>query len=96
MAKKNKKEVKKASKAVSIDKLDTLTKEVVMKESITKKERIGIVNINNLRLREGASIDSKVIKMLQKGMEVVILDDKDDKFYKVEGGFVMKEFINEK
>lgn len=92
MAKKNKiekSEVKKEVKGVSLDSLDTLKKEDI--------ERKGIVNVDDLRLRREPVVDdNNIIKMLQKGTIVTILDDTDEEFYKVDDGYVMKKFIDEK
>lgn len=98
MSKKNKVEnnqVKKEVKGVALDNLETFKKEDVNKE-ITS-ERKGIVNVDDLRLRREPVVDdNNIIKMLQKGTIVTILDDTDEEFYKVDDGYVMKKFIDEK
>ena len=90
----------------SVSKKDTVEKKVVKTKNVDelksiadeKKEvaavRKGTVNIDNLRLRKGPNIDSEIIKQLQPGDKVEILEDANQEFYKVKGGYLMKQFID--
>lgn len=80
-------------KAKSINELKSLSEKDV---KVTNKGRVGIVNCDNLRLREEPNTESKIIRMLQQGDKVDILGNANDEFYEVQGGFVMKKFIDEK
>lgn len=80
-------------KAKSINELKSLSEKDV---KTTKKDRVGIVNCDNLRLREKPNTEAKIIRMLQQGDKVDILANANDEFYEVQGGFVMKKFIDEK
>lgn len=81
---------KKTTKSKSVDDLKSLADE--------KKEvavvRYGITNCDDLRLRTAPNTDSQIIKMLQKGTQVEILDNANQDFYKVNGGYLMKRFVD--
>ena len=71
-------------------------KEVAKMESPSKKK--GKVICQSLNMRKGPTIDSEILRILTKGIEVKILDDTDDIWYKVcvggvGTGFCMREFI---
>ena len=97
--------VKNDNKA-SVSKKDTVEKKVVKTKSVDelksiadeKKEvaavRKGVVNIDNLRLRKGPNTDAEILELLQPGDEVEILEDVNHDFYKVKGGYLMKQFID--
>ena len=96
----------KSDNKATVTKKETVEKKVVKTKTVDelksiadeKKEvaavRKGTVNIDNLRLRKGPNTDSEVIKLLQPGTEVEILEDANQEFYKVKGGFLMKRFID--
>lgn len=52
-----------------------------------------VVNCSKLRIRKTPSLKGDVLGELTKGTKVEILDDKSAKFYKIEGGYCMKDFI---
>lgn len=52
-----------------------------------------VVNCSKLRIRKTPSLKADVLGELDKGTKVEILDDKSAKFYKIEGGYCMKDFI---
>ena len=81
---------KKVVKAKSVDELESIADE--KKELVAVRK--GIVNIDNLRLRKGPSIDTEILKLLQPGDQVEILEDANQDFYKVKGGYLMKRFID--
>ena len=82
------------TKNIKLDELKTLADE--KKENITKEEtvRTGKVNVDKLRLRTAPNTESNIIKYLQKGETLKILEDVNADFYKVNAGFVMKKFID--
>lgn len=82
------------TKNVKVDDLKSFADE--KKENITKEEvvRTGKVNIDKLRLRTAPNTESDVIRYLQTGETIKILEDANADFYKVDGGFVMKQFID--
>ena len=57
--------------------------------------RIGVVNVEKLNVRKEDSIESDVVKVISKGDKVNIIEEKGE-FYKVDIGFVMKKFIDER
>ena len=81
---------KKVVKAESVDELKSIADEKKEVAAVRK----GIVNIDNLRLRKGPSIDTEILKLLQPGDQVEILEDANQDFYKVKGGYLMKQFID--
>lgn len=71
----------------------TTTEETVAPEE-KKNPIIGVVTkCSKLRIRKTPSLKADVLGELDKGTKVVILDDKSAKFYKIEGGYCMKDFI---
>lgn len=52
-----------------------------------------VVKCSKLRIRKTPSLKGEVLGELEKGTKVIILDDKSAKFYKIEGGYCMKDFI---
>lgn len=52
-----------------------------------------VVNCTKLRVRKTPSLKGDVLGELDKDTRVIILDDKSSKFYKIEGGYCMKDFI---
>ena len=81
---------KKVVEVKNVDELKSIADEKKEVETIRK----GTVNIDNLRLRKGPSTDSEILKLLQPGDQVEILEDANKDFYKVKGGFLMKRFID--
>lgn len=96
----------KSDNKATVAKKETVEKKVVKAESVDelksiadeKKEvaavRKGTVNVDNLRLRKEPNTDSEILKLLQPGDKVEVLEDANQDFYKVNGGFVMKRFID--
>lgn len=64
--------------------------------SLSATVRKGIVNCEELRLRDDPNLNSKVIRLLPKGTEVTIIENANSEFYKVDGGYVMKRYVDEK
>lgn len=59
----------------------------------------GIVNCQNLNVRKEPALGATILKIIQKGAKVTVIDSVSDAWYKVrvgniETGFCMKEFIN--
>ena len=81
---------KKVAKVKNVDELKTMADE--MKEVAAVKK--GVVNIDNLRLRKAPNTDAEILKLLQPGDEVEILEEANQDFYKVKGGYLMKRFID--
>lgn len=52
-----------------------------------------VVKCSKLRVRKTPSLKGEVIGELDKGTKVTILNDKSADFYKIEGGYCMKNFI---
>lgn len=96
----------KSDNKATVAKKETVEKKVVKAESVDelksiadeKKEvaavRKGTVNVDNLRLRKEPNTDSEILKLLQPGDKVEVLEDANQDFYKVKGGFLMKRFID--
>ena len=88
-------------KAKTIDELKSLSEKDIRtakekaEQKTTAAVKVGTVNCDNLRLREEPNTESNIIKLFQKGDEVEILDNANEEFYRVNGGFVMKKFIDE-
>lgn len=66
-------------------------------KTTTKKKPVrtrkgAVVKCQLLNVREAASKDSKILRTIPEGFEVNILGEEND-FYKINNGFVMKEFI---
>lgn len=55
-----------------------------------------VVNCSKLRIRKTPSLNGAEVGTLDRGTKVEILDDKSTKFYKIEGGYCMKDFIEVK
>ena len=70
---------------------DKKTEEVKPKEVSKQKEVIGITT-TRLNKRVAPNLDAKVAAILEKGWEVVILEDHGE-WSKVEGGYVMSKFL---
>ena len=81
---------KKATKVKTVDELKSIADEKNEVAAVRK----GVVNIDNLRLRKGPNTDSEILKQLQPGDIVEILEDANLNFYKVKGGYLMKQFID--
>ncbi len=65
-------------------------KKVIMIE-LRKGRVVGGANLN---VREKASTDGKIIEQLRIGQSVMIVDDTNKDWYKLQsGGYVMKKFI---
>ena len=65
-------------------------KKVIMIE-LRKGRVVGGANLN---VREKASTDGKIIEQLRSGQNVMIVDDANKDWYKLQsGGYVMKKFI---
>ena len=65
-------------------------KKVIMIE-LRKGKVVGGANLN---VREKASTDGKIIEQLRSGQNVMIVDDTNKDWYKLQsGGYVMKKFI---
>ena len=71
------------------------TVEVVEDAETPKKEKVfgTVINCSKLRIRKSPSAKAEVVGELNKGEKVEILDDKSGEFYKIKGGYCMKEFI---
>ncbi|SHJ53163.1 C40 family peptidase [Tepidibacter formicigenes] len=78
-------------------KLDNGNEGWISSEYTQEKQTIGVVNGNNVNLREGNSLESPVIGTLNTGNEVEILDKTSD-WYKVkvneQVGYIYNSFIN--
>lgn len=74
-------------------KVDDVVKEVATPEEKTNPIVGVVVKCSKLRIRKTPSLKADVLGELDKGTKVVILDDKSAKFYKIEGGYCMKDFI---
>ena len=88
---------KKVTKAKNVDELKSITEDIKEKDNnnnVAAVIRKGKVNCDNLRLRAEPNVESNIIKLLQKDNDVEILEDANEDFYKVKGGFVMKQFID--
>ena len=81
---------KKVAKVKTVDELKSIADEKKEVAAVRK----GIVKIDNLRLRKEPNTDSEILKYLQPGDQVEILEDANKDFYKVKGGFLMKRFID--
>ena len=65
----------------------------VVKEPV-KKEYIGIAQVR-VNVRESADSNSNIIKVLDQGDTIKVVEKKATKgFYPVDGGFVMKEYLD--
>lgn len=51
-----------------------------------------VANCQLLNVRAAARKDASIVKTIPEGTEVEILDEKNG-FYKIENGYVMKDFI---
>lgn len=70
---------------------DKLKEEVKPKEVSKQKEVVGITT-TRLNKRVAPNLDAKVVAILEKGWEVVILEDHGE-WSKVDGGYVMSKFL---
>lgn len=72
-----------------------LNKEETPEVVETKKEPVFgvVVKCSKLRIRKTPSFNGAEVGTLDKGTKVEILDDKSAKFYKIEGGYCSKDFI---
>ena len=75
-------------------------KEVVVEEKKEEKKEVQIkkgkvIGSANLNVRSVASKDSKIIGQLRPGQGVVILDDSNVEWFKIQDldGYVMKKFV---
>lgn len=85
-----------AKREMNLNKEETKTEvtEGVDTPKVEKKTVYGtVVNCSKLRIRKTPSLKGDVLGELDKGTKVEILDDKPSKFYKIEGGYCMKDFI---
>lgn len=59
-----------------------------------KMQMMRVDNCARLNVREGPSIDNEIVTVLERG-DMVKVDPTfiDSKFYKIENGYVMKQFI---
>lgn len=69
--------------------------EVVEEVEAPKKEKVfgTVINCSKLRIRKSPSAKAEVLGELNKGEKIEILDDKSADFYKIKGGYCMKEFV---
>ena len=78
-----------AKRELNLNKEETKVETTEVKESV-----FGVVaGCSKLRIRKSPSIKSDVVGELTKGTKVEILDDKNAKFYKIVGGYCMKDFV---
>ena len=88
-----------AKRELNLNKEETKTEATVATEDAAapevKKEPVFgvVIKCSKLRVRKTPSLKGDVLTELDKGTKVVILDDKSPKFYKIEGGYCMKDFI---
>ena len=66
-----------------------------MKDSTIAAAKVGVVNVDRLNVRKNPTIESDVVKIINKNDEVIIIEEEGE-FYKVKDGFVMQKFIDEK
>lgn len=81
----------KPQKSVKEISKDKLKEEVKPKEVSKQKEVVGITT-TRLNKRVAPNLDAKVVAILEKGWEVVILEDHGE-WSKVDGGYVMSKFL---
>ena len=90
---------KMAKRELNLNKEETKVEEAeVVEEAKTPKKKAEptfgvVVNCSKLRIRKTPSLKGDVIGELEKGTKVEILDDKSAKFYKINDGYCMKDFI---
>ena len=87
-----------------MEKVDTTTPPVKFKKARGSESNAegfisGIVNCQNLNVRKEPALGATILKIIQKGTKVTVIDSVSDAWYKVrvgdiETGFCMKEFIN--
>lgn len=85
-----------AKRELNLNKEETKveTPETVEATAPEKKPVFGVVTgCSKLRIRKTPSLKADVLGELTKGTKVEILDDKNAKFYKISGGYCMKDFI---
>lgn len=72
---------------------ETVKEKPVSKPVKARKPKVGVVaNCEYLNVREGAGTQFGIAKVLHAGDKVDILAEEKD-FYKINNGFVMKQFI---
>lgn len=84
-------------KILPIDEVVETTVEETMKMRAPSLET-GVVTCHSLNVRKEPSTDSEILRIIHKDMEVKILKDANETWYKVcipeiKTGFCMKEFI---
>lgn len=84
-------------KILPIDEVVETTVEETM-EMRTSSLETGVVTCHSLNVRKEPSTDSEILRIIPKDMEVKILEDVNETWYKVripeiKTGFCMKEFI---
>lgn len=62
-----------------------------------QKKIVKVISDKKLRLRAGRSVESEVLMLLDPGTELVVINEKDKEWIKVQLGdkigFVMSEFV---
>ena len=82
-----------AKRELNLNKEETKVEEVEVVEETAEPTFGVVVNCSKLRIRKTPSLKGDVIGELEKGTKVEILDDKSAKFYKINDGYCMKDFI---
>lgn len=57
-----------------------------------EKRTFGVVFGGNLNVRKEAKKDAEIVKLLKNGEKIEILGEKGS-FYKIDGGYCMKSFV---
>ena len=80
-----------AKRELKLNKEETKVEEV----EAPKKEKVfgTVINCSKLRIRKSPSAKAEILGELNKGEKIEILDDKSADFYKIKGGYCMKEFV---
>ena len=83
--------VEKVEKVEEPVKTEVKEKKKVIMIELRKGRVVGGANLN---VREKASTDGKIIEQLRSGQNVMIVEDANPEWYKLQtGGYVMKKFI---
>lgn len=67
-------------------------KEEIKPKEVSKKKEVVAITTTRLNKRVAPNLDAKVAAILEKGWEVVILEEHGE-WSKVDGGYVMSKFL---
>ena len=84
-----------------VDEVTNIKENIVEDKTETKTpaKKYGVVTCQHLNVREAPTTGASILLIIPKNTKVIILDDANEKWYKISVGeigygFCMKEFIN--